>query len=260
MKKLFVFWGLVISIIIIMMVSNSTAYAQKSTAQVGDKNLTEVSKSAKIISSQLNALKIQIRDLERKNKIEIVGLERSTKMLLRNPSLNQYMIEKNDLQVKKCQARTDSLITVYEQKKSDLEDQLINFTVTAAGKDEQNSVTLKSRNVNALADAYLTVKYADNMSATNGTGGASKQLIGMVENSGFLNPVIVKVTGPGNWTREFTLKSKDKSPEFELPYPGSYTAMFVSKYGTRCVTKRVGPNTVYYDGDKALDFKATLLP
>jgi hypothetical protein len=131
--------------------------------------------------------------------------------------------------------------------------------VTATGKDQQEYVDLRGKNPAELANAYITVKYADNYANAANTVG-SLGLVGMVENAGYVNPVVVKITGPANFSVEFTLGSKQKSPEFSLPCPGTYTAVFTNGYQTRVVSKPVGPNITYYDGEKVLDFKATLLP
>jgi len=259
MKKLVSFVVLVMSVMFIIMIVSTGAFAQKSTILVGDKTTTEVKKSAEIISEQLNDLKDRIRDLKKDGKKEVTVLERNKRTLLRNPGKNQFLIIRADAQVKKSEAKTDSLIAICEQKKSNLEDELINFTVVAAGKDKQNIVNLKSRNVREIAKAYLYVKYADNMNLAS-SDGSQKKLIGIVENTGYLNPVVAIVTGPANFSREFTLSARSKSIVFDLPYIGEYTTVFYHGNETSCVTKEVGPNIVYYDGAKVLDFKATLLP
>lgn len=246
--------------LMILAVSSATVSAQKSTVLIGDKTTVEVKKSVKIISEQLDDLKDQIRDLKKDGKKEVAVLERNKRTLLHNPGLNQFLIIKTDAQVKKCEQKTDSLLAICEQKKSNLEDELINFTVFAAGKDKQNIVNLKSRNVREIAKAYLYVKYADNMNSASSSEGNQKKLIGMVENTGYLNPVVARVTGPANFSREFTLSARSKSIVFDLPYIGEYTTVFYHGNEIRCVTKEVGPNIVYYDGGRVLDFKATLLP
>ncbi len=240
MKKLVTF---VLVMLVVATISANFSFAQRSRAYNGDKASREITKSQKTFKALIVDLKEQKSELEK-----------SKAKMLKQPALYEVAIVK-----------TDSLINLYQQKIMMLEDQMITFAVTAAGKDEQNRVELKSRDVTALADAYMTIKYADNMSANNVNANASagtngKQLIGMVENAGYMNPVVVKITGPGMFSVEYTLGSKEKSPEFFLPCPGNYTATFVSRYGTRCITKKVWPNTVYHDGEKPLDFKATLLP
>lgn len=238
MKKLVSLFVLVMFVLVT--VSINVVQAQRSRSYSGDKSSREITKSQE-------TFKDLVADLKKQKST----LEKSRNRMLKNPAYYQFQIVK-----------TDSLIGLYQQKIMMLEDQMITFAVTAAGKDQNSVVELKSRNVTALADAYLTVKYADNMSGnTNGLEvNTGKKLIGMVENAGYISPVVVKITGPGMFSVEYTLKSKEKSPEFFLPCPGNYTAVFTSSYGIRCVTKKVWPNTVYYDGTKALDFKATLLP
>lgn len=218
----------------IMLIVPATVSAQKSTVLIGDKTTAEVKKSVKIISGQLDALKVQIKDLEKDGKKRIADLEREKRILLRNPGKNQFLIIKADAQVKKSEARTDSLLSVCLQKKSELEDQLISFAVTAAGKDQQNIVNLKSRNVNDIADAYLVVKYADKMNSVS-SGGTFSADSARIENNWY-NPVYVTVKGPAGFHTSFTLGSK-KHVVLPISIPGGYTVFYTYGNTTKCINK-----------------------
>lgn len=228
--------------LVVATISTSSVYAQKSKAYSGDKASRIINKSQESFKSLVEDLKEQQAKLEK----------RRDKMAKKPDYYAALLVE------------TDSLIKVYQTKIMNLEDQMVASITVAASKDQENRVELKSRNATEFADAYLTIKYADNLSANNGSAQANansgKQLTGMVENTTYDNPVIVTVTGPANFRREFTLGAKAKSPEFELPAIGNYTAYFVSgRNRTACVTKKAGPNIVYYDGATPLDFKATFI-
>lgn len=236
MKKLFILVTLTIT-----MVLSTAGFAQKSSAYTGDKGSKEISASCKIMKDAVTDLRIQVKDFEKKSR-------NLHSRIPRNPKEPYYLAKVKE---------TDSLLNLYRQKVSSLEDQLIAFTVSASSKDKQNIVQLNSRNVNQFSEAYMITKFADKENANNNVPANGKHLIGLVENVSAINPIIATVTGPANFSVSFTLKSRDKSPEFELPCYGEYTTVFTSKYGIRCVTKRVWPNTTYYDGQKQFDYKAT---
>jgi hypothetical protein len=239
MKNLSVLFVLVMLTVV---VSANFCSAQRSKAYSGDKSSRIITKSQESFKSLVEDLKEQQAKLEK----------RRDKMAKKPDYYAALLVE------------TDSLIKVYQTKIMSLEDQMVASVTAAVNKDEENRVELKSRNATEFADAYLTIKYADNLSANNGGAQANansgKQLMGMVENTTYDNPVVVTVTGPANFRREFTLGAKSKSPAFELPAIGNYTAYFISgRNRTACVTKKAGPNIVYYDGATPLDFKATFI-
>ncbi|MHB8903556.1 MAG: hypothetical protein ACYC40_00400, partial [Patescibacteria group bacterium] len=158
-----------------------------------------------MITKSQGTFESMINDLKKEKS----ALEKSRRKMSKNPGYYSALLIEND-----------SLIRIYQQKIMLLEDQMITSITTAASKDREDRVELKSNDVTALADAYLTVKYADNMSAgVNSEVSTGKKLVGMVENCTYDNPVVVKISGPGNskiFTREFTLGSRQKSPEFEF--------------------------------------------
>jgi len=154
----------------------------------------------------------------------------------------------------------DSLITRYLGKIDLLENQIEDLLVRNIGDDQQRFIKLRSNNPEEVANAYVLVKYADAMARdTTAVRGANQTLIGIVENASY-GKVHVRVSGPVNFVREYTLDMRSKSPAFDLPCPGQYTATFTNGYDFRTVTKNVGFNAQYFDGDKSYNFKATLLP
>ncbi len=161
--------------------------------------------------------------------------------------------------------KEDSLLIVnYRQKIDILETSLNNLIVSTSGKDTKEIMNLESKDPRKSAEAYLLVKYADNIKSSYGdsselaTESMGDKLKGIVVNN-WCNEVTVKVTGPANFYREFNLKPNGKSPVFVLPFIGEYTTVFIYGNETRIVTKKVGPNIIYYDGAAAYDYKATLL-
>lgn len=237
MKKLSVLFVLVMLAIAV----STNVSAQKSKAYSGDK-------SSRIITKSQESFKSLVADL----KEQQAKLEKKRDKMAKKPDYYAALL-----------VETDSLIKVYQTKIMSLEDQMVASVTAAVSKDSENRIELKGRNVTEFADAYLTIKYADNLSANNGgatNANSGKQLMGMVENTTYDNPVVVTVTGPANFRREFTLGARAKSPVFELPVIGNYTAYFISgKNREACITKKAGPNIVYYDGATALDFKATFI-
>lgn len=156
----------------------------------------------------------------------------------------------------------DSLIARYQGKIDLIENQINDLLVRNIGNDQQRFIELRSNNPEEVANAYTLVKYADVMASKDATavGVVNKlSLIGIIENASY-GKIHVRVSGPVNFVREYTLDMRSKSPIFDLPCPGQYTARFTNGYEFRTVTKNVGFNAQYFDGDKSYNFKATLLP
>lgn len=156
----------------------------------------------------------------------------------------------------------DSLIVRYRGKIDLLENQIEDLLVRNIGDDQQRFIELRSNNPEEVANAYMLVKYADVMAgkdATSVDGVNRTPLIGIIENASY-GRVHVRVSGPVYFVREYILDIRSKSPIFDLPCPGQYTATFTNGYEFRTVTKNVGFNTQYFDGEKSYNFKATLLP
>lgn len=222
--------------LMILAVSSATASAQKSTILIGDKTTTEVKKSVEVISGQLDALKIQIKDLEKEGDKKIAKLEKSKKQMLRNPGLNQFLITKTDAQIQKSEARTDSLIAVCERKKSQLENDLINFTVIAAGKDKQNIINLKSRNLSKMTDAMYALNYMakKNSSSTDIIASTDSVFI----DNGWYKKVFVTVSGlNGRFQKSFPLDGRSTAT-IPIPGPGNYVVYYDFGNETKCVSKR----------------------
>lgn len=209
MKNLF---RLSVLVMLALIFAVSTSFAQKSKAYSGDKGSREINKSQDIFKSLVADFK------EQKN-----ALEKSRDKMLKNPSYYRFQIVK-----------TDSIIDLYQQKIMMLEDQMITFAVTAAGKDQLSKVELKSRNVTALADAYLTVKYADNMNSV-ANGNSLSVDSARIENNWY-NPVYVTVKGPAGFHTSFTLGSK-KHVVLPISIPGGYTVFYTYGNTTKCVGK-----------------------
>lgn len=221
-----------------IMVISASVFSQRSVYSSGDKSSTEIACSQKQFKSLISDLKSSLADLQKQQ-------DKLVARYLRNPQGLEQVIRAND-----------SLIIQYQKKIENLEDQQIQFVVNAAGKDKKQNIALKSYDVEEFANAYLTVKYADNIGAPENT---EKKLFGVVENATYLNPVVVRICGPANFLLEFTLKAKEKSQAFDIPMIGSYTATFISRAGQASVTKRVWPTARYFDEGKQIDFKATYI-
>lgn len=227
MKKLVSLFVLVMLAIAV----STNVVAQKSTILMGDKNTNEVKESVKIIAERLDALKDQIKDLEKEGNKKIADLERSKKILLRNPGLNQYLIIKTDAQVKKCEQKTDSLLSVCLRTKSKLEAQLNSFTVKAAGKDQQTVISLKGRNVGEVARAYRTVKYAETMNSANNE--VSRKDTILVENN-FYQSTFVTVSCPEtDFSKSFPMSPRTKV-FLPIDGPGRYFVSFKTGNNLQC--------------------------
>jgi len=159
--------------------------------------------------------------------------------------------------------KIDSPVIDYYQKVDFLENQLNDLIAVTAGKDARQRMNLKSRDPRKAAEAYLLVKYADNFKSDQSVSARqtietdSGKLKGIVVNNWY-QEVIAQVTGPANFFREFNIKPNGKSPEFTLPIIGDYTTVFIYGSERRAVSKKVGPNIVYYENTTAYDYKATL--
>lgn len=246
MRKLFLLFLLVMSAIVV----STSVYGQKSKIYTGDKSAREIKRSCQIFSDQIADYRDQIKDLNKQNE----------RLLIRSNTNNNLLTER-------CYAKinqNDSMISLYNKRISFLEEQANQFVAVAVGKDEQNYTDLRGKPME-VANARLLTAYADKMSS----GDKSMSAVEMDENDNTsLRGVIVnqwhqrvtaKVTGPGNFYREFDLDARNGKAVFKLPFPGNYTTTFYSAYESKSITKPVGPNIVYYD-DKGsrYDYKATL--
>lgn len=240
----------VVYFLVIIFLGLSLAGCTGGSLSVGDKNSQEVKTSENFFLNRISFYEDKIADLNEENQLLLVGNDTTS---IRQ---NVQKIKTNKI-----------LISKYRKKIALNEDNLDSFIENSAGKADKTRINLYGGEPLEMAEAYATIRYADNTSgyhnaASTVSDGANKMgLVGIVENAGNLREVVVKITGPAAFYREFTLTSRKKSPIFDIPMPGNYTATFVNRNEMRTVTKRVGPNIVYYDDEgKAYDFKATLLP
>ena len=230
-------------IILISLMAIGTAYSQ-SQIYSGDKSLREQRRIIRTIRGQISDYKLAINDEYRRIEYKANG--------------------------------DTSLLVAYRKKINFLEEQLDNLIASMAARGKKQFGNLKSRDPRKAAEAYALVKYADNLYGTNrnedysiypvsGNIGADTSrlkvdatpLKGIIVNNWYYE-VIAQVSGPGNFVREFNLKPNGKSPEFILPIPGYYTTVFIANGESKSVTKKVGANTIYYDGTVAYAYKATL--
>lgn len=222
---------------------------------VGDKNSQEVKESRDFFLDCISSYKDEISNLKSENLL-----------LQESQESKDVSSAKKEECAEKIKANS-SEINRYQQKINLVEESLYSFVENSAGKVDKTRINLYGGEPLEMAEAYATIRYADNMSgyhnaASTVSDGANKTgLVGIVENAGNLREVVVKITGPAAFYREFTLTARKKSPIFDIPMPGNYTATFFNRSEMRVVTKKVGSNIVYYDDEgKAYDFKATLLP
>lgn len=244
MKKISMFCVLVMSAICIIIMVSTSAVAQKSTILVGDKNTVEVKRSVKIIAGQLDELKEQIKDLKKEGKREVSSLERNKRTLLRSPGENKFLITKADAQVKKSEARSDSLIAVCEQKKSLLENDLINFTVVAAGKDKQEIYDLQSRDLSKITDAMYALDYIKRKKSMSDD--VTADLDSALISNAWIKDVFITVTGPGRFKKSFPLSSKS-AVAIAVPGPGSYVVYCDFGNEVKCKEKRFDGHNYDYD-------------
>lgn len=251
MKKLFQLFILVMSTIVVSAIF-STAYGQKSKIYSGDKSAREIRKSVDILNDRIISCQERIKSLETNNDRLLIRCRATNDQLL----TGRYYQKIN---------YNDSIIDIYYNEIASLEKGITEFVDRAAGKDVQNYADLRGKPME-VANANLLVAYANAMS--NGKS-SDMSAVEMDENDGSsLRGVIVnqwhqrvtaKVTGPGNFYREFDLDARNGKAVFKLPFPGNYTTTFYSAYESKSITKPVGPNIVYHD-DKGgqYDYKATL--
>lgn len=189
---------IIVMLLVMLAVAISTSvYAQKSTMYVGDKNSSEITKSSEIYSTLISSL-----ELKKSN------LEKSRNKMLRKPGENQYLIIK-----------TDSIIGLYQDKIMQLEEEQIAFTIASAGKDEQNIINIKSRNLPALTDAIIAVNYygKNNKNVDNLSLMSDSALI----TNDWHREVYVSISGPAKFHTGFKINGKS-TVAFEIPGPGSY--------------------------------------
>ena len=226
MKKIVV----IAAAIILSMVATEVAFGQ-SQAYSGDKSLKEIRRTVRVIHRQIK------------------NYEKSIRIMI--------MKKSGDL------SQGDSLlISNYQNKIDELEINLNSLIIAGANKDTRQSLNLTSKDPKKVAEAYLLVKYADNIGKSQNTVNAdgtnqSSRLKGIIVNNWYYE-VTAQVTGPGNFFREFNIKPNRKSPVFVLPVIGEYTTVFITSNESKMIAKPVGPNIVYYDDAIAYDYKVTL--
>jgi len=233
--------------VMVMMVS-SNVFAQKSKLYTGDKSAREIKKSQQVYWDQIENLESRISKFQKENQ----------KLMYRfQASQNQVLMDSYADQIK----RNNSLINFYQSRADSLRKRCSEFTEYATGKDDQQYLDLRSRNTNDLLGAYTIIKYLESYQTAQQVVQSESEkddgLRGIVENQWYRD-VNVTITGPGNFCREFYLKSGQKSPVFILSTPGNYTATFRTGFESKSVTKPVGPNIVYHDNGNGYDFRAIL--
>ena len=223
--------------------------AQKSTYYSGDKGNKEIIGSVQIMDQSITDLRNQVKDLEN----------------IQEKLHRKYSKDTSDTFHHKMFLVNDSLLASYRIKLNSMEQQKISFISVAASKDKQEIIQFASRNPREFTNGYATITYASNLSNgyNNKAPSDGKELTGIIENAGFVNPVTATVTsvnGPQNFSKEFTVLARGKSMEFTLPCYGDYKTVFTDGRTVRCVVKTVAPNRDYYKGDKRFDYTATLMP
>jgi hypothetical protein len=220
MKKI-----VVIAVAIILSMVATEAFGQ-SQVYSGDKSLKEIRRTIRVIHRQINSYEKSIR---------VVIMKKSGKLSV-----------------------SDSLlISNYQNKIDELEINLNSLIIASANNSVRQSMNLTNKDPKKVAEAYLLVKYADNLGGGSLEQNiASTNLKGILVNDTYYN-VIAQITGPGNFFREFDIKARGKSREFFLPMIGEYVTIFIYRNQSATVTKKVGPNIIYYDGGTAYSYKAT---
>lgn len=220
-----------------------------SVIKFGDKSLEDIKKSQELFADKIDYYQQKIKNLQEENS-------QLTDQLIQSPadSLLGY---------KKMIKRNDSLAVYYQNELKLVESQETEFLFTAAGKDRR-AVTKLSGDAKEVADAYLIYRYADNMIGVgNANQTAEKEknnqtgLKGILVNDRF-DDVIARVTGPGSFFREFSIKAHSKTPPFPLPFIGRFTTTFIScrnENDRRSITKTVGPNIIYWDEGQPYDYR-----
>ena len=195
--------SLVLLVMVMLAVAiSANVFGQKSVMYVGDKSNAEISGSVEIYRGL-------IKDLEERKK----NFEKGLKKMLRKPADNEFIITK-----------TDSLINLCQDKIMALQDQLVEFTERAAGKDQQNIISLKSRNLPAMTDAIFAINYVN-----------GKKNGALIENHWY-HQVFVKIQGPGRWHTSFTLDN-GKKLVVPISMPGRYVVSYTYGNTTKCVGK-----------------------
>jgi protein involved in ribonucleotide reduction len=224
----------------------------------GNKDLVLIEKEQNILSSQADHYRTLQSDLRQENSQLLAELHDST-----------YNV--NYLRLNQKIANNDSLYIIYQSMIAELEKQINTLLVRTSNQDKYSSIDLESRDPKRFADAYLLIKYADNLkseqnesanqTANEENSDNSPKLIGILENTRN-SDVIAEVTGAGNFYREFYIKAHSKSQVFSLPFIGEFTTTFIScldKNDRDCITKPVGPNIEYWDSGTRYAYKATAI-
>lgn len=244
----------VVYFLVIVFLGLSLAGCTGGSLSIGDKNSQEVKESRDFFLDCISSYKDEISNLKSENLL-LQESQESEDISSAKKEECAEKIKANNLEINK-----------YQQKISLVEESLYSFIENSAGKVDKTRISLYGGEPLEMAEAYATIKYVDNTSgyhnaASTVSDGANKTgLVGIVENATGRNRVLVKITGPGAYLREFILTARQKSGVFNLPMPGNYMATFIDGYNQVSVFKKVGQNIVYYDSSgEAYDFKATLL-
>jgi len=203
-----------------------------SSVSSGDQDLEVIKSANQMFAEQIAGYRDKIEDLQDDNELLLMVEPKNTRI-----------------------SRNDSLITIYQAKIDDLENVSDDFLQRAAGKDKKTKIELRGYDPLEMSEAYMIMKYADNLQSGGSTIGAMNtgtgQLQGIVINTRN-ETVLAMVEGLG-FKQEFLLKPREKQT-FVLPSFGRYKTTFTSTYNSNnvaCVTKNVGPNYTYHDDEGA---------
>ena len=220
--------NLFLAMLVVLIVSASS-YAQKSSARFGDKNGSEIKQSQGIFWEQINRYQKLLSDIENKNS----NLQR-----LFNSEKDQD--SKKDLTSKIKE--NNSLILSYRAKIDLLEVQSNEFLVKSLGKDEVNSIDLKSRNLPELTDAIAIMQYYRQKKSAGSDSNIEMTDSVLIENRWY-REVGVKITGPGIFHTGFILNG-NSSTVLNVPCPGTYFISYDFGNQVKCVVKKFdGINT-----------------
>lgn len=217
---------------------------QTSSISFGDKSSKEIKSSVKLFQSQIKEYNKNITKLTKERNLFDVRFTRDSTSV----GKMRYLRE-----MKRC----DSILAVYREKIGNNEEQIENLLATAAGKDQTDRTDLKVRrsgqNIGKLADAYLTISYANKLASQPAN---VKPLKGLVVNNWYRDVKVI-ITGPANFKWEGYLKGGSKQ-EFDVPFPGWYVTTFTCTKGSSSTRKQVSLNNNYYDGNTRYDYRADL--
>ncbi len=239
----------VITLFALFFLSFVILQAQRNTFSFGDKSFQEKEKIINLFDKEINDYQQRIDQLSKENQ----GL------------WSKFSLEKEVSDAaRKSFANNEKLIAAYRENILEMQREKQSFILRASLQERNRRVYSRGNNpakLEAAANAYAVMSYADAFNSSFGDKQVnSSQLKGLAVNNHYQDAEVI-VYGPGGFKRTSPVPRNGGSFIFNVPYPGTYTFVYIFRNGTEKVSVECRPgSSIFFDKDgNQYDLKATLM-